>query len=75
MTFPRIEMENSKINDKISIRDKIIDHEQELEEKALEINENMINPYEDFMLDFENRQGLKSEFKTQINLFENNYNR
>lgn len=75
MTFPQKEINlDGKKNKNDSIQERVLWEEKLLEEKTLSVNENILNPYEDFNLNLQNIDvTFKNEYKHQIALFNSNF--
>ena len=75
MTFPQKEINLvGKKNKNDSIQERISWEEKLLEEKTLSVNENILNPYEDFNLNLQNIDiTFKNEYKNQIALLNLNF--
>ena len=75
MTIPQKEINLvGKKNKNDSIQERISWEEKLLEEKTLSVNENILNPYEDFNLNLQNIDiTFKNEYKNQIALLNLNF--
>ena len=75
MTFPQKEINLvGKKNKNDSIQERISWEEKLLEEKTLSVNENILNPYEDFNLNLQNIDiTFKNEYKNKIALLNLNF--
>ena len=75
MTFPQKEINlDGKKNKNDSIKERVFWEEKNLEEKTLSVNENILNPYEEFNLNLQNIDiNFKNEYKNEIALFNSNF--